>query len=107
MATTNVGTFGITQHAGLLIESVEITKKVDEKMVLDKDSTFGQAHAYNPTQSFSIRGRGTTTVVVGDVASGLTSVTGGKIFVTSTRITESNTDINSFEISGEHYPGAT
>jgi hypothetical protein len=107
MAATTVGTFGISQHSGSLIESVEITKKIDEKMVLDKDGTFGQAHGYNPTQSFSVRGRGTSSVAVGDIAASLTSVSGGKIFVTTTRITDSNSDINSFEYSGEHYPGAT
>ena len=107
MAATTVGTFGITQHTGTLIESVEITRRLSEKLVLDKDGSFGQAHAYDPLTSFSIRGRGATTVVAGDTASSLTAVTGGKTIISSVRTTINNDDFPAFEISGDNYPGAT
>jgi hypothetical protein len=106
MATT-VGTFGISQHSGTLIESVEISRRISEKLVIDKDGTFGQAHGYDPVISFSVRGRGTTTVSAGDSASGLSSVTGGKIIITSVRTSQNNDDFPSFEYSGDNYPSAT
>jgi len=104
---TNVGTFGISSHGGALIESVEVTKRMSEKLVIDKNGTFGQAHAYDPVTSFSIRGRGDTGVVAGDSNAGLSAgVSGGKTIVTSVRKTENNDDFPSFEISGENYPAA-
>jgi hypothetical protein len=106
MATT-VGTFGISSHSGTLIESVEVTKRLSEKIVIDKNGTYGQGHAYDPIVSFSIRGRGATTVVAGDSTSGITGVTGGKTIVTSVRKTQNNDDFPSFEISGDNYAGAS
>jgi len=106
MAATSVGTFGISQHSGTLIESVEITRRSSEKLVLDKDGSFGQAQSYDPLISFSIRGRGATNVAAGDTASGLTAVTGGKTIITSVRTTLNNDDFPAFEISGDNYPGA-
>jgi len=103
---TNVGTFGIASHSGLLIESVEQTKRINEKLVIDKDGNFGQAHGYDPVTSFSVRGRGTTTVSAGDGSAGVTGLT-GKVIVTSVRKTENNDDFPSFEISGEAWPQAT
>lgn len=99
--------FGIQQHAGVYIESVEMTKKLSEKLIINKDATFGQAYGYDPQISFSIRGRSTTAVAAGDTVSGLTTVTGGKTFITSVRTSESKDDFPTFEISGENYPSAT
>ena len=106
MPATTVGTFGITQHSGTLIQSVEISKKLSEKLVLDKDGTYGQSHFYNPVISFSIRGKGDTSVAAGDAASGLTIVTGGVTIIKSVKTSTKNNDFPEFDISGENYASA-
>ncbi|NDD55756.1 hypothetical protein EBZ39_18140, partial [bacterium] len=41
-----------------LAESLERTRKVETKVIRDKDGAFADGEAYDPTEDFSIKGRG-------------------------------------------------
>lgn len=111
MGATTVGTFGLSQYTGAAyVESVEITKKFNTsgKVVMNKDSTFGQAHAADPVFSFSINGRGELALVVGDsLGTILTAISGGVSIITQTSFSEKADDFPSWSVSGESYPSAS
>jgi hypothetical protein len=99
-------TFGITTISDSLIESVDIEHKADTKVLLDSDGSFSAARKIDTSYSFSVKGKGTTTVAVGDNGGAPTGVS-GKIVITSVRVSLSNDDWAGFEYSGVAYPSAT
>lgn len=99
--------FGITLiGAGPIIESLDVESKVDTKVLLDSTGAYSEGRAMNPTFSFSVKGKGTTSVTVGGSTGAPTGVT-GKVIVTSVKILESNEDWVGYEYSGTAYPNAT
>ena len=98
--------FGITRHAGALIDSVESTKKIEKKELRGSNGNIARVHPYNPTTSFSVKGHGTTTVVPGIGASGITDLTGGVTLIEEFKASESNDDFDGWEYSGMIYPNA-
>lgn len=98
--------FGISALTGSLIESVEISYDSETKMVMDRLGEFSEARIVDVTQSFTVRGTGTTAVSIGST-SGAPSALSGKIVVTSVKQTQSNEDFEKFEYSGTAYPSAS
>ena len=98
--------FGITRHAGALIDSVESSDKVDKKELKGSNGDVARVHTYNPTTSFSVKGHGTLTVVPGVGSSGITDLAGGLTVIDEVKHTESNDDFDGWEYSGMNYPNA-
>lgn len=105
---------GIQSSALTLLESIDYSKKVEEAVISDSDSSFGAAEAYNPIIEFSLKGKGDIPVALvlgsdGGASSVLTGVNDGVgvSILTSVKIAETNTDFNSWEVSGTYYPNAT
>lgn len=97
---------GITSATGSLLESIEWERKVEERVIKNKDGGFGDGHAFDPTIEFSVKGRGDTAMEVGLGAAGITGITGGATIITNVKLAEKNDDFDSFEYSGTNYPDA-
>ena len=54
----NLDAIGIQSVELTLAESVEVTRKVETKPLLDKDGRFADAKAFDPSTEFSLKGRG-------------------------------------------------
>lgn len=98
--------FGITRHAGALIESVETTDKVEKKTLKGSSGNVARVKATNPTTTFSVKGHGTLTVVPGIGSANITDMTGGVTIIEEVKKTESNDDFDGWEYSGEKFPHA-
>ena len=96
---------GITQCTASLVESIDWECKTEEKLIKATDGTFGQACAVDPIISFSVKGRGTSAVVLASASSTITAVTGTTI-VNKVKQATKNDDYDTFEYSGMAYPGA-
>lgn len=107
----NLNDVGIQASALSLLESIDYSKKLEEAVITDSDSSFGHAQAFNATIDFSLKGKGDipATLVVGGeniAAAALTGVNDGDgtTILKSVKISETNTDFNSWEVSGVYYP---
>jgi hypothetical protein len=98
--------FGVTRHAGALIDAVETSEKVEKKELKGSNGNIARVHPYNPTTSFSVKGHGALTVVPGIGASGVTDITGGITLIEEVKRSESNDDFDGWEYSGMNYPNA-
>jgi hypothetical protein len=97
--------FGIAAISGALIESVEVNYQSETKSVMTYDGGFSEARISDITQTFTVRGTGTTGVTIGS-SSGAPSGLGGQVVVTSVKRTQSNENFEKFEYSGTAYPNA-
>jgi hypothetical protein len=105
MAATTL-TFGIAAITSGYVESVEISKKMTEKMIIDKDGTFAQAHAFDPVFDISIRAKGDTSMKVADASiTGLSVSSYGisLVVITSVRTSERADDFPSFDITAQGF----
>jgi hypothetical protein len=98
--------FGITRHAGALIESVETTKKVEKKELKGSNGSVARVKPYNPHTTFSVKGHGTLTVAPGIGASGITDIAGGITLIEELKESEGHEDFDGWEYSGTNYPNA-
>ena len=102
---------GVAAVTGALVESVEVTKQLEHKIIKRSDGTFETGHKYDPMFEFSVKGRGSVTASTLLGASGGAYqpdvISGGVTIVTNVKLSETNEDFNSFEISGVNYPGAS
>ena len=112
MATT-FNKIGIQSVTAEFIESVEVTKSVDTKLIKSTDGGFGAGKGFDPKFEFSLKGRGSTTITPGDSSATLgssgflpDSINGGITIVTSVKVSQKNDDYDEFEISGVNYPEA-
>ena len=112
----NLDDVGIQSSGLALLESIEYSKKIEEAIITDSDSSFGHAAAFNPTIDFSLKGRGDIpaglAVGTDGGAGGAANLTGindgdGTILILSTKEGETNTDFNSWEASGTYWPNAS
>ncbi len=55
---STVADIGVTAYSDTLTQSVEITKSVEELHIAEKDGTYGQGKAFDPTFEVSVSGRG-------------------------------------------------
>lgn len=106
MAST-VSDIGVTAYSEDLTQSVTITKSVEELHISEKDGTYGQGKAFDPTFEISVSGRGDfPTLDVGGAAT-ITGVTDGASVVTNISITERNEDFADWSFTQRNWPGAT
>lgn len=99
--------FGITTITGAYIESVDVERKCETKVLLQSDGSFGEAMNYDPSFTFSVKGKGSSPAALG--ISGGTAPFGvsGMIIITSVKYTQTNEDWEGFEYSGVAYPNAS
>ena len=106
MAST-VADIGVTAYSEDLTQSVQITKSLEELHISEKDGTYGQGKAFDPTFEIVVNGRGDfPTLDVGGAAT-ITGVTAGASVVTSLSITERNEDYPDWTFTQRNWPGAT
>jgi hypothetical protein len=105
----NLDNIGIQSVDLTLAESVEVTRKVDTKPLLDKQGRFADGKAFDPTMEFSLKGRGDLPagIAVGTHDVEIASISGGVTIVTSVKEGQKNDDWNTWECSGQNFPNAT
>ncbi len=105
MPATDV-TFGITKHQGALIASVDVEKKIEQKALKGSDGNVARVHVFNPTNSGSVKGHGTLSIVPGVGDAGVEGITGGVTVISSVKESETNEDFDGWEYLFDHYPNA-
>jgi len=101
-------TFGITNHAGALVESLDVEKTIETAVLKGSDGVDKHVHNFNPLKKFSLKTRGDVSALdVGVGDPGITGITGGISVIESVKDGEVNTDFPSAEASGTNYPSAT
>jgi hypothetical protein len=104
---SSVADIGVTAYSENLTQSVQITKSVEELHIAEKDGTYGQGKAFDPTFEVQVSGRGDfPTLDVGGTAT-ITGVTAGASVVTNISITERNEDYPDWSFTMRNWPGAT
>jgi hypothetical protein len=101
-----MSTFGITKVSGDLIESVDLEHKGDTKQLITNEGKHSAARNVDDSFSFSVKGKGTTSVAIGGATGAPTGVS-GKVIITNVTETQSNEDWVGFSYSGVAYPHAT
>lgn len=99
--------FGITAVQGLYLESVDAESKVESKVLLRSDGSFGEAMNYDPSFSFSVKGKGDAPAALGIGGGSAPTEVTGHVIITSVKTTQSNEDWQGFEYSGVCYPSAS
>lgn len=101
---------GVKCVTAALVESVDVQKQLEHKIVKKSDGAFETGNRFDPNFEFTVKGRG---VASEDILGGASSsyvpeqITGGKTIITSVKNSQTNEDYNSFEVSGVNYPGAS
>jgi len=104
---SSVADIGVTAYSEDLTQSVQITKSVEELHIAEKDGTYGQGKAFDPTFEVQVTGRGDfPTLDVGGTAT-ISGVSGGASVVTNISITERNEDYPDWSFTMRNWPGAT
>ena len=106
MAST-VADIGVTAYSENLTQSVQITKTLEELHIAEKDGTYGQGKAFDPTFEVVVNGRGDfPSLDVGNSAT-ISGVSGGISIVTNLSITERNEDFADWSFTMRNWPGAS
>jgi hypothetical protein len=104
---SNVANIGVTAYTEDLTQSVQITKTLEEIHIAEKDGTYGQGAAFDPTFEVVVNGRGDfPSLDVGDAAT-ISGVSGGASIVTNLSITERNEDYPDWSFTMRNWPGAS
>jgi len=110
----NLNDVGIQSTALSLVEGVDYSIKLEEAVVKESDSSFGDAEAFDPIIEFSIKGRGDIPAGLAAGSDGGTDgvLTGindglGTTIIKTIKRGESYTDFDSWECSGSYFPSAT
>ena len=101
---------GVECVSATLVESVDISKNIDHKIVKKNDGAFDSGNKFDPTFEFSVKGRGSASESdLGTSAAAYIPdvITGGVTLIKSVKNSETNEDFNTFEVSGMSYPGAS
>lgn len=101
---------GVECVTAALVESVDVTKNIDHKIVKTSLGAFDSGNKFDPTFEFSVKGRGSALAsLVGGGGAGYLpdQISGGVTIIKSVKNSETNEDYNSFEVSGVNYPAAT
>jgi hypothetical protein len=98
--------FGITKLSDTLLESVDVELKAETKELITSTGTHSEARSIDQSYSFSVKGKGTTTVTLGGSTGAPTGVS-GKVIVTNVTKSQSNEDWAGFSYSGVAYVHAT
>jgi hypothetical protein len=104
---SSVTDIGVTAYSETLTQSVEITKSIEELHISEKDGTYGQGKAFDPTFEVSVSGRGDLpSLTLGGTAS-ITGVSGGVSIITNISQTEKNEDYADWSFTLKNWPGAS
>ena len=106
----NLDAIGIQSVELTLAESVEVTRKVETKPLLDKDGRFADAKAFDPSTEFSLKGRGDLPAGVAAGTDGglaIAGISGGVTIITSVKESQKNDDWSSWECGGQNWPNAS
>jgi hypothetical protein len=98
--------FGISKISGDLIESVDLEHKAEVKQLITSTGHHSAVRSVDDSYTFSVKGKGTSPVSIGD-ATGAPTGTSGKIIITNVTETQTNDDWQGFSYSGTAYPHAT
>ncbi len=100
---------GVKCVTAALVESVDVQKQIEHKIIKKSDGSFETGHRYDPSFSFSVKGRGVAaeSLLGGSSAAYVPEqITGGTTIITSVKNSQTNEDYDSFELSGINHPGA-
>ena len=104
---STVADIGVTAYSENLTQSETITKTVEELHIAEKDGSYGQGKAFDPTFEVSVNGRGDfPNIDVGGTAT-ISGVSGGASVITNISITERNEDFPDWNFTLRNWPGAT
>ena len=100
---------GVKCVTAALVENVDVQKQIDHKIVKKNDGTFETGNRFDPSFTFSVKGRGLAAESLLGGASAAyvpAQITGGTTIITSVKNSQTNEDYNSFEVSGVNHPAA-
>ena len=99
--------FGITRHAGALIDSVETDDSVQIKELAGSDGEIARVKPSRQMTEGSVKGHGELSVVPGVGDPGVSGLpTGGVTVITNVKRSENNEDFDGWDYSFKHYPSA-
>jgi hypothetical protein len=104
---SSVADIGVTAYTEDLTQSVEITKSVEELHIAEKDGTYGQGKAFDPTFEVSVSGRGDLPAVTLGATASISGVSGGVSIITNISQTERNEDYADWSFTMRNFPGAS
>ena len=104
---STVADIGVTAYSDTLTQSVEITKSVEELHIAEKDGTYGQGKAFDPTFEVSVSGRGDLPALTFSDTPSITGVSGGVSIITNISQTERNEDYADWSFTMRNFPGAS
>lgn len=104
---SSVADIGVTAYSENLTQTLTITKSLEELHIAEKDGTYGQGKAFDPTFEVTVSGRGDAPAVdVGDAPT-ISGVSGGVSIVTNVSVTERNEDFPDWSFTMRNWPGAS
>lgn len=91
-----------------LAENVQVTKEVQDKMILNAAGVPGARARCQKKNAFSVRWKGDlpTGVVLGLGGAGVFGLTGGKLLASKLMVEQKMDDFNGGSVEGNHYPVA-
>ena len=99
--------FGISRHAGTLIDSVETDDSVQVKELPGSDGEIARVKPYRKMTEGSVKGHGALAVVPGVGDPGVSGLpNGGVTVITNVKHSENNEDFDGWEYSFKRYPTA-
>jgi hypothetical protein len=100
---------GVKCVTAALVESVDVQKQLEHKIIKKSDGGFETGNRYDPSFSFSVKGRGVADEsLLGGASAAYVpeQITGGTTIITTVKNSQTNEDYNSFELSGVNHPAA-
>lgn len=98
--------FGINTIGGTYIESVDVERKAETKVLLDSNGYYAGGQVIDDSYTFTVKGKGDLVISAGD-STGDPDLVTGTVVITSVKQMQSNEDFESFEYSGVAYPYAS
>ena len=98
--------FGIQTLSGTFIESVDVERKAETKVLLDSGGNYAGGQVVDDSYTFTVKGKGNPPVGIAEADGDPNPVT-GTVIITSVKYIESNEDFQTFEYSGVAYPYAS
>jgi hypothetical protein len=101
--------FGISSFTSGIISKVSTSRKVESKVIMNFDGSFGAAASFDPTSEATVEGSGTyPSITLGIASTNVPStITGGVILIDSFSKTEKADDFQSWKYTIKHFPGAS
>jgi hypothetical protein len=98
---------GINQVSNATAQSVEVTSQGEVAILVNKAGNFSKAAVYDPKFTFTVSGKGEACPAsINAGGTGKPSAVSGKVIINSVKNQTNNDDWESWEYSGEGFPGA-